>query len=106
MILSPGVNRLIVSSKDPEALRLVEQLVDTLTEEPEPGQGEFTIFYLKNSDAEGDRPLDQRSIQRGATVAEDRGASSAAASRGATAFVGSPTPRQTRSSSEPAPSTW
>lgn len=51
VFLTPGVNRIVVMTKDREALALVEQLVDSLTEIPDYDQGEFTIFYLRLANA-------------------------------------------------------
>ncbi|MFO0948178.1 MAG: secretin N-terminal domain-containing protein [Planctomycetota bacterium] len=52
VFITPGVNRLVVTTKDPEAMLLVEQLTDSLTEIPDYDQGEFTIFYLHTAGAE------------------------------------------------------
>lgn len=49
--LTYGNKRLLVSSLDPAAIRLVEQLVETLTEEPNPERGEFHVFALEAADS-------------------------------------------------------
>ena len=51
VILTPSVNQLLASSQDSEALRMIEELAQSLTEIPDPDQGEFTIFYLENANA-------------------------------------------------------
>lgn len=51
VLLTPGVNRLVATSEDADALRLVEELVESLTEMPNFDQGEFTVFYLEHGNA-------------------------------------------------------